>query len=106
MKITLAVAALLSIISKSDLVQAVNHRSSSVAGMTLEENSQSDAQAGAHSELGRFINSKGEAINLAQESGHARLVLEKVKKYTEPLDITNLGLGACDSKHTDKIALH
>jgi len=31
--------------------------------------------------MGRFINSKGQAINLAQESGHARLVLEKVKKY-------------------------
>ena len=81
MKITLAVAALLSIISKTDLVQAVNHRSSSVAGMTLEEKSRSDAQADVYSEMGRFINSKGEAINLAQESGHARLVLEKVKKY-------------------------
>lgn len=81
MKITIAVAALLSIISKSDLVQAVNHRSSSVAGMTLEEHSQSDAQADVYSEMGRFINSAGQPINLAQESGHARLVLEKVKKY-------------------------
>jgi len=77
MKITLAVAALLSIISKSDLVQAINHKSS----VTLEQHSQSDAQTDVYSEMGRFINSKGEAINLAQESGHARLVLTKVKKY-------------------------
>ena len=81
MKITLAVAALLSIISKTDLVQAINHKSSSVAGMTLEQHSQSDAHADAYSEMGRFINSKGDAINLAQEAGHARLVLTKVKKY-------------------------
>jgi hypothetical protein len=34
--------------------------------------------------MGRFIGSDGNAINLAQTEGHARLVLTKIKKYDAP----------------------
>ena len=49
--------------------------------------------------MGRFVNSKGQAINLAQTSGHARLVLTQVKKYNEPKEMTYLELDECDDNH-------
>jgi len=81
MKYSLAVAALLSIISYND-VAAINSKTA----QNLIETGKNKENA----ELGRFINSKGEPINLAQEGGHARLVLTKIRKTVEPVDITDL----------------
>jgi hypothetical protein len=59
MKYTLAVAALLSIVSKNDIVSAINSKSST----DLESNSEQSVDA--YAEMGRFIGSDGIAINLA-----------------------------------------
>ena len=79
MKISLAVAALLSAVSVSE-VYAIHQKSNA----NLSEKTQAGSESSVYTEMGRFINSKGEAINLAQETGHARLVLTKVRKFQEP----------------------
>ena len=55
MKYSFAVAALVGLVSKTDVVTAINQKSET----TLIESSATD------SEMGRFINSKGQPINLA-----------------------------------------
>lgn len=59
MKYSLAVAALLSIVSKSDIVQAINSK----AALDLMSFNQESAESNA--EMGRFIGSDGKPINLA-----------------------------------------
>ena len=59
MKYSLAVAALLSIVSKSDIVQAINSK----AALDLMSFNQESAES--YSEMGRFIGSDGKPINLA-----------------------------------------
>lgn len=76
----LAVALLLSLIAKNDIVRAIHSRTNN----DLTSKLNNDQQVDAYAEIGRFINAKGQAINLAQESGHARLVLTKTRKYDRP----------------------
>lgn len=59
MKYSLAIAALLSIVSKNDVVNAINSKSST----DLETNNQVSAEAWAAN--GRFVGSDGKPINLA-----------------------------------------
>lgn len=92
MKYSLAVAALLSLVSYSDVVSAINSKSSE----DLRHKSNNEQQTDVYAEVGRFINSKGEPINLAQEKGHARLELTRIKKYEHPVDITDLQMLECD----------
>jgi len=80
MKYSLAIAALLSLVSKTEIVNAINSKSSA----DLKEQTEQTV------ELGRFIGSDGKPINLAQTKGHARLELTKIKKYDAPIDITNI----------------
>ena len=65
MKISLAVAALLNLVTLNDKAQAINI-------MTVQQ---------AMTEETRYIGSDGKPINLAQTEGHLKLDLQKVKKY-------------------------
>jgi hypothetical protein len=89
MKYSLAVAALFGFVTKSE-VNAINQKTN----VDLVESTAADVS----SEMGRFMTSSGKAINLAQTTGHFRLELQKIKKTTAPVDITNLELIACDNK--------
>ena len=93
--------ALLSLIKIED-IQAVNIRTD--IGMGLDNSQASESGVDAYSEANRFINSKGEAIILSQTEGHARIVLNKTRKYSEPqpLDVANVQLTNCQDKESDK----
>ena len=65
MKISLAVAALLNLVTLNDQAQAINI-------MTVQQ---------SMTEETRYIGSDGKAINLAQTEGHLKLDLTKVRKY-------------------------
>jgi predicted transcriptional regulator len=96
MKASFAVMALLSLI-KIEEVQAINIQTD--IGNGLDESQTTDA----YSEANRFINSKGEAIILSQTEGHARIVMSKTRKYSEPqpLDVANVQLTNCQEKNTE-----
>lgn len=66
MKISFAVLALLNLVN----VNAINV--------------QSVQQAAAMTEETRYIGSNGQPINLAQTSGHMKLDLTRVRKFSEP----------------------
>ena len=72
MKASIAVLALLSVLTRQDLVRAIN----------------TDLNSGSLSELERYVGSDGKYINLAQTEGHLRLELSKVKKFagSKPID--------------------
>lgn len=76
MKISLAIAALLNIITLKQGAQAINI-------MSVE-------QAQTLSEETRYIGSDGKPINLAQTEGHLKLDLTRIKKYSEPRPIDGL----------------
>ena len=80
MKISLAILALLNLVN----VNAINVQSVSQASMMTEEN--------------RYIGSDGKPINLAQTSGHMKLDLTRVKKFSEPqpIDGLNVQLDSCN----------
>lgn len=40
--------------------------------------------------MNRYIGANGEPINLAETTGHARLELTKIRKYNQPIDISNI----------------
>lgn len=65
MNISLAVAALLNLVTLNDQAQAINI-------MTVQQ---------SMTEETRYIGSDGKAINLAQTEGHLKLDLTKVRKY-------------------------
>jgi len=67
MKISLAVAALLNLVTFNEGAQAINI-------MTVQ-------QAQSLTEETRYIGSNGQPINLAQTEGHLKLDLTKVRKY-------------------------
>lgn len=73
MKISLAVLALLNLVSIKDGAQAINIGTVQQA-MTLSEET-------------RYIGSNGQAINLAQTEGHLKLDLTRVRKFSEPKPI-------------------
>ena len=79
MKISFAVLALLNLVN----VNAINVQSVSQASMLTEET--------------RYIGSDGKPINLAQTSGHMKLDLTRVKKYSEPrpIDGMDVQLDSC-----------
>jgi hypothetical protein len=81
MKISLAVLALLNLVK----VNAINVQSVSQAAMMTEET--------------RYIGSDGKPINLAQTTGHLKLDLTKVKKYSEPrpIDGMDVQLDSCSN---------
>lgn len=60
---SLAVLALLSLISKDDVVRAINVKSQ--IGMGADQSSANGESIEAYTELNRFIDSKGQPINLA-----------------------------------------
>ena len=93
LKISLAVAALL-----ATSVQGVSIKSDLGMGNDLSEMSNVDAS----SELGRFVGPDGQAINLAETKGHARLVLSQKRKYDMPMEETNLLLDEFDPKKCDR----
>ena len=70
-KVSLATLALLGHIS------ALNIK----AYQGLGDQISADSTVDANSEVGRFINSKGEPIILGQSSGHARIELTQVRKF-------------------------
>ena len=53
-------------------------------------NVQSIAEATTMTEETRYIGSDGLAINLAQTVGHARLNLNRIKKYSQPQPIETM----------------
>ena len=79
MKISFAVLALLNLVN----MNAINVQSVSQAAMMTEET--------------RYIGSDGKPINLAQTSGHMKLDLTRVKKYSEPrpIDGMDVQLDSC-----------
>ena len=44
------------------------------------------------SETNRYLNSKGEPINLSKTNKHLRLELKKVRKYSSPIPIEKANL--------------
>lgn len=78
MKISLAVLALLNIVSIKDGAQAINI--------------QTVQQASAMTEETRYIGSNGQPINLAQTEGHLKLELTKVRKFNEPRPIDGVNV--------------
>jgi len=81
MKISLAVLALLNLVN----VNAINVQSVSQASMMTEEN--------------RYIGSDGKPINLAQTTGHMKLDLTRIKKYSEarPIEAMDVQLDSCSN---------
>jgi len=81
MKISFAVLALLNLVN----VNAINV--------------QSVSQAATMSEETRYIGSDGKPINLAQTSGHMKLDLTRVKKFSEPkpIEAMDVQLDSCSN---------
>ena len=74
-QISLAVLALLSLVS----VQAITHKQSNQINAEITE----QAYVESLNEMNRYIGSDGEAINLAQTGGHARIALTKKPVYNQ-----------------------
>lgn len=74
-QISLAVLALLSLVN----VQAITHKQSNQINAEITE----QAYVESLNELNRYIGSDGEAINLAQTGGHARIALTKKPVYNQ-----------------------
>ena len=72
-RISIAILALLSLISPNSNVQGI------VVDQELNE-------------ANRYLNSKGEPINLAQSKKHLRLELKKVRKHSTPIPIEKANL--------------
>lgn len=81
MKISFAVLALLNLVN----VNAINVGTVSQATMMTEET--------------RYIGSDGKPINLAQTTGHMKLDLTRVKKYSEarPIEANDIQLDSCSN---------
>lgn len=71
MKVSLPILALLG------YVDALNIKSYQGIGDKVDADSNLEAFSEAH----RYINAKGEPINLAQSQGHARIQLTQQRKY-------------------------
>ena len=78
MKLSLAVLALLNVISFKEGAQAINIQTVQQAKSMTEET--------------RYIGSNGEPINLAQTEGHLKLDLTRVRKTVDPRPIEGMNV--------------
>ena len=76
-------------------IKAVNIESQASAASDLSELASVDAYA----EANRYIGADGNPIMLAQTEGHARIVMERIEKYSspQPLEVLNLQTESCDN---------
>jgi hypothetical protein len=66
----------------------------------IKIDAQTETTTNAYMEQNRYINSKGEAIILAETEGHARMILSKdhnIEKF-HPIEAMNVMLGECQNK--------
>ena len=98
MKQTLSLAVLCLI----GAIKAVNIDSDAGVVSDLSEHASVDAYA----EANRYIGANGSPIMLAETEGHARIVMERIEKYSsqQPLEVLNLQMESCDSNSTGSLS--
>jgi hypothetical protein len=76
-------------------IKAVNIQADTGVVSDLSEHASVDAYA----EANRYIGANGSPIMLAQTEGHARIVMERIEKYSspQPLEVLNLQMESCDN---------
>jgi len=85
--ISLAVAALLSLVSLDDVnCIGITQKSQTESSLDLDIDLEALAAVEALTEETRYVGADGNFINLAQTEGHARLKLTQVNKYNKPED--------------------